>query len=248
MVIKNHRTGHTCTLTFKPRGWRGSGACEIKGKVTGPDGKELWDIAGRWDSQLVARKVGTGSGDLAPDAKLPTTSSGEVQSEYIRLWKNSTKPPGMPFNLTPFAVTLNDDNKEIVKWLPPTDTRLRPDQHAFESGKFEKANDLKSQLEEHQRETRRKRERGELPPHKPRWFSRTRDPDTGESYWKPIETPEGDLEYWAERTRVGKSKEQGEDAEWKEVDPICALAPLYFLRTRRLTVGGTDADFMKLVK
>lgn len=98
-IVTNHRTGDTCTLTFKPRGWRGNGACEIKGKVVDASGKEHWDIAGKWNSQLVARRVGHGFGDLAPDASVPTTQAGEVAPEYIRLWKNSIKPPGMPFNL-----------------------------------------------------------------------------------------------------------------------------------------------------
>lgn len=97
--MTNHRTGDKCTLTFKPRGWRGNGACEIKGKVVDSRGQEHWEIAGKWSSQLVARRVGTGLGDLAPDASVPTTQAGDVAPEYIRLWKNSPKPPGMPFNL-----------------------------------------------------------------------------------------------------------------------------------------------------
>jgi hypothetical protein len=73
---------------------------------------------------------------------------------------------------------------------------LGPDQHAFESGAFEKANQLKSMLEEHQRETRRKREKGELPPHAPRWFNRRVDEDTGEGYWQWKTTPNNLVEYW----------------------------------------------------
>lgn len=91
--MTNHRNGDKCTLTFKPRGWRGSGASEIKGKVVDGQGKEHWDIAGKWSTQLIARRSGVGSGELAPDASVPASS------EYIRLWKNSEKPPGMPFNL-----------------------------------------------------------------------------------------------------------------------------------------------------
>jgi hypothetical protein len=45
--IANHRTGETCTLTFKPRGWRGANAFEIKGTVADASGKAAWDIAGR---------------------------------------------------------------------------------------------------------------------------------------------------------------------------------------------------------
>lgn len=133
-----------------------------------------------------------------------------------------------PFLSTPFAITLNDTNPELKAWLPPTDCRLRPDQHAFESGLFEKANDLKTDLEEHQRGTRRAREKGELPPHKARWFTRKRDNDTGESFWEPAVVADGSLEYWEERKRVGELKQAGEDhAPWKGVDPICASASLF---------------------
>ncbi|TNY21033.1 exodeoxyribonuclease V [Rhodotorula diobovata] len=220
MVITNHRTGETCTLTFKPRGWRGGNVAEIKGDVKDKSGHKHWDIAGTWASQLVARRAGAGKGDLAPDATLPTDGTGDVAPEYIRLWKNSTKPPGSPFNLTPYAITLNDINPDLKPWLPPTDCRLRPDQHAFESGKFDRANELKAELEEHQRATRRARERGEVPPHQPRWFSRSTDADTGEVYWQPAKTAEGKLAYWEERLRVGKAKLEGQDVEWEGVVPI----------------------------
>lgn len=99
MVITNHRTGETCTLTFKPRGWRGGNASEIKGDVKDAEGRKCWDIAGKWSSQLVARRVGAGHGELAPDATIPTDHAGEVVPEYIRLWKNSEKPPNTPFGL-----------------------------------------------------------------------------------------------------------------------------------------------------
>ena len=46
-IIANHRTGETCTLTFKPRGWRGNNAFEIKGNVIDAAGNTAWDIAGR---------------------------------------------------------------------------------------------------------------------------------------------------------------------------------------------------------
>lgn len=93
LVVTNHRTGETCTLTFKPRGWRGGNASEIKGQVVNASGKKSWDIAGKWSSQLVARKVGAGSGELAPDVSVPASEAGET---YIRLWKNSVKVRRFP--------------------------------------------------------------------------------------------------------------------------------------------------------
>jgi hypothetical protein len=100
--------------------------------VVDSDGNESWELAGKWSDQLVARKKGRDESALAPDTAIPLDDS-----TYVRLWKNSIKPtPPLPFNLTPFAATLNDTNDELKFWLPKTDCRLRPDQHAFEHGSF----------------------------------------------------------------------------------------------------------------
>jgi hypothetical protein len=58
MSSANHRTGETCTLTFKPRGWRGANAFEIKGTVADASGNSAWDIAGRkWRSSRSVRQL-----------------------------------------------------------------------------------------------------------------------------------------------------------------------------------------------
>lgn len=107
MTVTNHFTGDTCQLTFKPRGWKGSNSMEIRGKVLDKHGKLQWEIAGRWSTQLVARRAGSGSGELQPDAQLPD------KPEYMLLWKNSEKPSNSPFNLTPYAITLNGKPDEL---------------------------------------------------------------------------------------------------------------------------------------
>ncbi|KAG8903529.1 hypothetical protein FRB99_003160 [Tulasnella sp. 403] len=216
MTVVNHRTGDRCILTFKPRGWKANTACEIKGYVMDSAGKITWEIAGRWSGQLVARRAGSGGGDLLPDVTLPGGSSSGSQSEYILLWRNTEKPK-MPFNLTPFAITLNDCPEDTLKpYLPPTDCRLRPDQRAFENGDYEHANGLKVELEEFQRGTRRRREAGALPAHRPRWFEATTDEDTGERVWAPARIGES-LEYWVQREKVWSSK--GKE-QWANVERI----------------------------
>jgi len=123
----------------------------------------------------------------------------------------------MPFNLTPFAVTLNDCPLDTLKpYLPQTDCRLRPDQRAFENGEYDRANALKMQLEEFQRVTRKRREAKELPPHGPRWFTATTDGDTGERLWAPSKVDD-QLEYWKEKERVWKS---GGVEKWSNIDEI----------------------------
>ncbi|KAJ7087915.1 Oxysterol-binding protein-domain-containing protein [Mycena belliarum] len=219
MVITNHRTKDTCVLTFKPRGWRGKDAYEISGRVMDPDGRVTYEISGRWNSQLIARQVGIGGGGaLNPDLSVSSLNSPSVSPEYILLWRNSEKIEGSPFNLTPFAITLNDCPKDTLKpYLCPTDCRLRPDQRAFELGKYEIANTLKNDQEEKQRAIRKMREQGELPPHKPRWFTAETDGDTGERVWTPSRLETGAMEYWSEREKIWKL---GGNRPWADVDPI----------------------------
>jgi oxysterol-binding protein 1 len=210
-------------LTFKPRGWRGKDAYEISGFVRDASGMITYEIAGRWNSQLVARAAGTGTENendfLEPDVAVPAATSPSASREYVLLWRNSDKPPA-PFNLTPFAITLNDCPADTLRpYLCPTDCRLRPDQRAFEQGHYERANTLKNALEERQRATRRAREEGTQGPHCPRWFEAQTEGDTGERVWSPrrVGGEDGPLEYWAERERVWKA---GGNVPWKDVEPI----------------------------
>lgn len=225
MQVVNHRTKDVCILTFKPRGWKAKDSFEIRGQVFDATGNVQYDIAGRWNSQLVARKAGDHGTDLLPDVAIHEHRQSHLQSQYILLWRNTLKPSA-PFNLTPYAITLNDCPDDTLRpFLPPTDCRLRPDQRAFELGRYEQANVLKGEQEEFQRETRRRREQGEIPPHRPRWFEAKVEADTGERYWAPIR--QGDqLEYWFQRDRVTKAIKAGTPAEWPNVDQIFVEAEL----------------------
>ena len=124
--------------------------------------------------------------------------------------------PKAPFNLTPFAVSLNDCPGSLKPYLPFTDCRLRPDQRAFEQGRYDRANELKSLQEDFQRSVRKKREEGILPEHRPRWFEAQTDKDTGERVWAPLRNGER-LLYWDERERAFYSP--GKD-NWPGVDEI----------------------------
>ncbi|KAJ3862261.1 Oxysterol-binding protein-domain-containing protein, partial [Lentinula novae-zelandiae] len=271
MVIKNHLTNDQCVLTFKPRGWRGKDAYEIAGQVVSSQGFVVYEIAGKWDSQLVMRPAGNGglygSGRGGPGGaplretfntlNLDNTISAPTQ-QYILLWRNTLKPSGTPFNLTPFALTLNDlpilpttstqtstrspEVHSLKSYLPPTDSRLRPDQRAFEMGLWDLANVLKGRQEEKQRATRRRKEKeseGATHRHQPRWFVAETDGDTGERVWMPLRVEEDNkkrtLEYWVERERVwkeiqevvseneeGKKKGKG---KWKGVEDIFINEP-----------------------
>lgn len=168
---------------------------------------------------VVARRAGAGAGVLQPDEKVPAVSS----PEYLLIWKINQQPPNMPFNLTRFALTLNDARPAIKAYLPPTDCRLRPDQHAFEEGQFERANELKGALETFQRQTRAQREKGEMQAHEPRWFTHTVEQDSGQSVWEPKRDADGNLEYWKERNNAYKAVNAGKEAHWTGVEKIFAI-------------------------
>ncbi|KAG9301527.1 hypothetical protein G9A89_008379 [Geosiphon pyriformis] len=231
MVITNHLTGDKCTLTFKARGWRGKDAYEIRGVVNDAQGTEVWEIAGRWNERLVARRsIGArhssnehdlGSDAAAESATLPNeidnngaispttiekpTNSKSLSRRTIHLlWKRATLPEEpILFNLTPFALTLNDLPDSLKPWVAPTDSRMRPDQRAMENGNYDLASSEKTRLEEKQRSKRAAREQGEIEEWKPRWFKRDVEPDTTEGYWL------FNHEYWQERERTGKEKTEG---------------------------------------
>ncbi|WFD36432.1 hypothetical protein MCUN1_003311 [Malassezia cuniculi] len=226
MVVVNHATGDKCILEFSPPSWRTSSTREIRGKAVDGSGKQQWEIAGRWGSQLVARRVGTGSGSLGPDTDTghKDVIQGSSAKDLLLLWRNSEKPK-TPFNLTPFAITLNSYPDDLRPWLPPTDCRQRPDLSAFESGRFADADKYKVELEQFQRDKRRRRETGELPPHKPRWFAQTVDEETRAPFWKPLLADDGSgsqrMNYWIVRDRVGHAVVQGDtNAEWPNTEHI----------------------------
>lgn len=135
-------------------------------------------------------------------------SKGKENEPSFTIWEANERPKA-PFNLTPFAITLNAPFEKLLPWLPPTDTRLRPDQRAMEEGKYGLAASEKDRLEKQQRLRRREREAKNLPSQgEPRWFKKV---PTG---W------EFTHEYWKVREEVGKQRSEGKDAKWPGVQEI----------------------------
>lgn len=181
MEVRNWKTGEVCQLDFKPRGWKASSAYQVTGKVMDAGGVTKWNIGGRWNDKIFARPASSNEG---------TTLEGDVKA--VLLWQANPRPPNIPFNLTPFGVTLNALPDNLRPYLPPTDTRLRPDQRAMEDGEYDLAATEKHRVEEKQRAKRRERERtGEE--FVPRWFQRAKCEITGEEYWRSTG------EYWKAR-------------------------------------------------
>ncbi|KIW86700.1 uncharacterized protein Z519_12686 [Cladophialophora bantiana CBS 173.52] len=186
MEIKNWTTGEVCVLDFKQRGWKASSAYQVFGKVMDVDGVTKWSIGGRWNDKIYARVTegfedeAVGEGRFHPGIGRGTQYD---RQQAFLVWEAHHRPQGIPFNLTPFVVTLNAVSDSLRPHLPPTDTRLRPDQRAMEDGEYDFAATEKNRVEEKQRAARRQREAaGEE--WRPKWFEKKVHPTTGETYWE----------------------------------------------------------------
>ncbi|KAF2480849.1 Oxysterol-binding protein-domain-containing protein [Neohortaea acidophila] len=194
MEVKNWTTGDVCYLDFKAKGWKANSAGQVTGKIVDAAGRTCWSVGGRWNDKIYAR--------LTPgyEADVGAASDAGNKNPAILVWEAHPRPTGIPFNITPFVVTLNDLPDRLRPVLPPTDSRLRPDQRAMEEGEYDFAAVEKTRVEEGQRARRRMREeRGEE--FEPRWFRKeARHPVTGEPYWL------FNHQYWKVRDEVADGK------------------------------------------
>lgn len=185
MEITNHTLGVKCILKFKARGWRGANAYELKGTVVNSAGIPQWLVGGRWSDKIYAKKLDHQTAvpisNGAPVSGDGSTAEDLGTSGRILLWKVHDRPPA-PFNLTPFAITLNALPERLKEWLAPTDTRYRPDQRAMEEARYDDAATEKNRVEVKQREARKQRElSGET--YEPRYFEQKTHPVSGQLYW-----------------------------------------------------------------
>ncbi|KAM1584523.1 hypothetical protein FF2_037432 [Malus domestica] len=145
---------HSCKLKFKEQSILDRNPHQVHGFVEDVMGQKVATLFGKWDESMHYVN-GDGSGKLNP-------------SDASLLWKSSKPPDVTRYNLTSFAMTLNELTPGLQEKLPPTDSRLRPDQRHLENGEYEKANAEKQRLEKRQRMSRKLQENG----WKPRWFER----------------------------------------------------------------------------
>ncbi|XP_050267133.1 oxysterol-binding protein-related protein 2B-like isoform X4 [Quercus robur] len=150
---------YSCKLKFKEQSILDRNPRQVNGFVEDVMGKKVATLFGKWDdSMYYVNNDGSGK-------PKDCTSS----SDASLLWKRSKPPPNLTrYNLTSFAITLNELTPGLQEKLPPTDSRLRPDQRHLENGEYEKANEEKQRLEKRQRMARKMQENG----WKPRWFQK----------------------------------------------------------------------------
>ncbi|ORX60141.1 Oxysterol-binding protein [Piromyces finnis] len=128
----------------------------VSGGVYTSKKKEMIQLVGNWDKILFK---------VEPENKLES------------IWSASPFPPNYEdqYGFGQFTVELNEITPDIKDKLPPTDTRLRPDQRLYEDGKADEAGNEKERLEQRQREYLKDRELKGLP-WEPRWFELKNDP------------------------------------------------------------------------
>ena len=178
-VITNHTNGDTVELNFFDKG---KPTADDQGVIVGElrdiDGVEKMKFSGNWKSHLMI------------------TYRDEENNEVTEtIWKtnltqDSIEDHEKKYFFSDYAINLNNDDPALLKTLPRTDSRLRPDQRALEYQDIELASKEKHRLEEKQR-ARKKDDDKHKRIYKPLYFTETYDDLTGElvyiysrDYWE----------------------------------------------------------------
>eukprot|EP00250_Pteridium_aquilinum_P015978 c22870_g1_i1 orf=540-3050(+) len=164
----------SCRLKFKEQSIIDRNPHQVQGFVHDKSGQKLASLLGKWDESMHYVL-----GDLAAKPK-----GYDPMTDAALLWeRNKPSKFSTRYNLTSFAITLNELTPGLKEKLPPTDSRLRPDQRHLENGEYDEAFAEKLRLEEKQRMARKLQERG----WQPRWFHKQKGKDTYEyigGYWE----------------------------------------------------------------
>ncbi|KAG4378958.1 hypothetical protein GLYMA_17G139200v4 [Glycine max] len=173
MDVRGNRQ-YSCRLKFKEQAILDRNPHQVHGFVEDVTGKKVATLFGKWDDSIYYV-----NGEVNVKPKDFTMSS-----VTNLLWKRTMPPSNLTrYNLTSFAITLNELTPGLKEKLPPTDSRLRPDQRHLENGEYEKANMEKQRLEKRQRMSRKMQENG----WQPRWFHRENENGTFRyigGYWE----------------------------------------------------------------
>ncbi|XP_010864526.1 oxysterol-binding protein-related protein 7 isoform X1 [Esox lucius] len=188
VVIRNlNSNACTCKITFvKSRYWGSdTNKNEVQGTVLDQTGSVIHRFGGLWHEGIFC--------DTFPTPQC--------------VWKPNPQPKDyyLYYGFSNFALELNELTPDLKPLLPPTDSRLRPDQRMLEEGRVDDCDKFKEEVEERQRERRKQlAKRGEE--HIPRFFKKAVDSCgrdvwlTNGTYWKIRENPgfanSKNLELW----------------------------------------------------
>ncbi|XP_026665454.2 oxysterol-binding protein-related protein 1D isoform X2 [Phoenix dactylifera] len=137
-------SGHySCKLKFKEQSIIDRNPHQVHGFVQdNRTGRKVAMLMGKWDEAMY---YVLGDPSTKPKGYDP-------MSEAMLLWERDKSVTQTRYNLTPFAISLNELTPSLLEKLPPTDSRLRPDQRHLENGEYELANAEKLRLEQLQRQ------------------------------------------------------------------------------------------------
>jgi len=116
MTCKNLKTGDEATLSFYEKGWTSSDDFKCDGVIKNSSGSVKYTLEGLWDRHLWAHSKDSGQKEVLIE-KLPNFQN----YEYYYLFPK-------------FSINLNHLNNQLFDKIAPTDSRLRPDQRAYEYG------------------------------------------------------------------------------------------------------------------
>ena len=116
MRLVSNTASHDLKIKFKDGGLFVAGKHAVSGVLTRGD-TELseYSLSGTWDGSLVA------------------TLGGGAEAKWTA---HPPAPEPTRYNLTGFAITLNELTEGLASLLAPTDSRLRPDQSFLEQGRY----------------------------------------------------------------------------------------------------------------
>ncbi|XP_031124685.1 oxysterol-binding protein-related protein 2A isoform X2 [Ipomoea triloba] len=178
MDIRGNRQ-YSCKLKFKEQSLLDRNPHQVHGFVEDVSGTKVATLFGKWDESIYYL-----NGEW--------NSKPKDLSDASLLWKSNKPPQNLTrYNMSSFAITLNELTPGLKEKLPPTDSRLRPDQRSLENGEYDKANAEKLRLEMRQRMSRKLQENG----WKPRWFKSEGEDGTFRyvgGYWETRENGKWD--------------------------------------------------------
>lgn len=169
---KNQETGDVLELKFHPLNEPVKGNFgEVRGQIKDYSGEVKCELEGNWMSHL----------DLIMDGKRE------------RIWNKLKTDTFENYYFTDFSSNLNNLTEELKNSLPPTDSRLRPDQRALESHDYDLAAKEKHRLEEKQRKVRKENDKKKNYKHNPMYFIETYDNLSGDLIYQY------NGKYWSDR-------------------------------------------------
>lgn len=176
MTIVNETNGTRAVATFKAGGMFAGRSEEVSVQLFDPstsgDAPISLGLTGKWTESLKRSDTGAEiwrAGPLVADA-------------------------AKVYGFTTFAAALNEVTENEDGFLPPTDSRLRPDQRLLEQGEVDKAEATKARLEERQRSRKKVRE-SHGQEWKPQFFEKVAG--EGEEMWR-LKDKGG---YWERRVK-----------------------------------------------